>query len=70
MDNLPEEIKNMSNEFIDIVVNDLPDKLPPIRNIIHHINLNPGANLPNKETYRMTPRENEEIKNQSVGIVG
>jgi hypothetical protein len=61
---LPIEIQYLLSEFVDIVVDDLPNELPPMRSINHHIDLIPGANLPNKETYRMTPKENEEIKNQ------
>jgi hypothetical protein len=34
------------------------------RSISHHIDLIPRASLLNKEAYRMTPKENEEIKNQ------
>jgi hypothetical protein len=48
-----------------MVVDELPHSLPPIRSIIHHIfDLIPGASLPNKEAYGLTPRENEEIKNK------
>jgi hypothetical protein len=46
------------------VVDELPYSLPSIRSIIHHIDLILGASLPNKEDYRLTPRENEEVKNQ------
>jgi hypothetical protein len=46
------------------VVDELPNSLPPIKSIIHHIDLIPGESLPNKVTYRLTPRENEEVKNQ------
>jgi hypothetical protein len=45
-------------------VDELPHSLPPIRSIIHHIDLIPGAILPNKYAYRLTLRENEEVKNQ------
>ena len=62
--NLPKEVKNMLGDYQDIIVDDLPDALPPKRSISHHIDLIPGARLPNKAAYRMTPRENEEIKNQ------
>jgi hypothetical protein len=64
IDDLPEEIQELLGEFVDIVVDKLPCSLPPIRTISHHINLIPGSNLPKKETYRLTPQENEEVKRQ------
>jgi hypothetical protein len=51
-------------KFVDIVVDQFPSSFQPIRSISHHIELIPGASLPNKETYRLTPQENEEIKRQ------
>jgi hypothetical protein len=36
----------------------------PLRSISHHIDLIPGESFPNKEAYRLTPQENEEVKNQ------
>jgi hypothetical protein len=45
-------------------VENLPCLLPPIRSIIHHIGLIPGAILPNKATYKSMSRENEEVKKQ------
>jgi hypothetical protein len=47
------------------VVDELPHSLPPIRSFSHHIELIPRAIFPNKATYRLTPRENEEVKNQA-----
>eukprot|EP00253_Pinus_taeda_P016787 PITA_16787 len=60
----PIEIQQILEEFMDIVVDDLPDKLPPKRNISHHIDFIPGASLPNKAAYRMSPKDNEEIRKQ------
>jgi hypothetical protein len=64
VNDLPEEVQELLDNFVDIVVDELPNSLPPIRSISHHIDLIPGASLPNKATYRLTPRENEEVKNQ------
>jgi hypothetical protein len=62
IDDLPEEIQELLENFADIVVDDLPCSLPPIRSISHHIDLIPGASLPNKAAYRLTPQKNEEVK--------
>jgi hypothetical protein len=64
MDYLPEEFQELLDNFVDIVVDELPNSLSPVRSIIHHIDLIPGEILPNKEAYILTPRENEEVKNQ------
>eukprot|EP00253_Pinus_taeda_P007111 PITA_07111 len=61
---LPVEIQQMFEEFTDIVVDDLLDKLPPKRSISHHMDFIPGASLPNKAAYQMSPKDNEEIKKQ------
>eukprot|EP00253_Pinus_taeda_P011990 PITA_11990 len=45
---LPVEIQQMLEEFTDIVVDDLPDKLPPKQSISHHIDFIPGASLSNE----------------------
>ena len=41
MDAFPEEVQELLYEFVDIVVDELPHSLPPIRSISHHINLIP-----------------------------
>jgi len=64
MDDFPEEVWDLLDNFVDIVVNELHNSLPPIRSINHHIYLIPGASLLNKETYKLTPQENEEVKKQ------
>ena len=45
-------------------MDDLPHSLPPIISVSHHIDLIPGASLPNKAAYRLMPQENEEVKRQ------
>jgi hypothetical protein len=62
VDDLPEEIQQLLGEFADIIVDELPCSLPPVRRVSHHIDLIPGASLPNKAAYRLTPQENEEVK--------
>jgi hypothetical protein len=64
IDDLPEEIQELLGDFADIVVDELCCSLPPIRSISHHIDLIPGASLPNKSTYRLALQENEEVKRQ------
>jgi hypothetical protein len=64
IDDFPEEVQQLLDNFDDIVVDELPNSLPPIRSINHHIDLMLGEILPNKSTYRLTPQENEEVKNQ------
>lgn len=60
---LPTEIQQML-QVSDIVVDDLTDKLPPKRSISHHIDFIPRASLSNKAAYRMSPKDNEEIRKQ------
>ena len=62
LDDLPIEVKILLDEYADIIVDELPNALPPVRSIIHHIELIPGVSLPNKAAYRLTPQETEEIK--------
>jgi hypothetical protein len=64
LDDLPEEIQELLEEFADIVVDELPRSFPPIKSVSHHIDLIPGDSFPNKAMYRLTPQENEEVKRQ------
>jgi hypothetical protein len=54
---VPPKIQPLLNEFRDIVGDDLPTGLPPLRSISHQIDLIPGSSLQNKGLDQMTPAE-------------
>ncbi|PRQ55983.1 putative nucleotidyltransferase, Ribonuclease H [Rosa chinensis] len=54
----------MFDEFSDVVIEEIPAGLPPMRGIQHHIDFVPGAVIPNKAAYRMNPKEFEELQRQ------
>ena len=62
LDAFPTKFKIILDDYVDIIVDELSNDLPTLRSISHHIDLIPSASLPNKESYRLTPQENEEIK--------
>uniref|UniRef100_A0A2N9HIP4 Integrase catalytic domain-containing protein n=1 Tax=Fagus sylvatica TaxID=28930 RepID=A0A2N9HIP4_FAGSY len=59
-----EEVRSVLQEFQDVFPDDLPNQLPPIRDIQHAIDLIPGAPLPNLPHYRMSPTEHDELAKQ------
>jgi hypothetical protein len=62
MEYFPKEVQELLENFANIIVDELPNSFPPIKRISHHIDLILGESLPNKEAYKSTPQENEEVK--------
>ena len=62
------EVKNLQDDFVDMVPDELPSGLPPLRDIQHATYLVIGSQLPNLPHYRMNPKEREKL-NRQVGLL-
>nr|GEW64013.1 putative reverse transcriptase domain-containing protein [Tanacetum cinerariifolium] len=62
---IPEAMFPLLEEFSDV----FPDALPPLCDIQHHIDLEPGLQLPNMPHDRMSPGEHEELCRQVEKLV-
>ncbi|XP_031378325.1 uncharacterized protein LOC116193718 [Punica granatum] len=57
-------VKSLLEEFRDVVPDEILSGLPPMRDIQHHIDLVPGAAIPSKAVYQMSPKEHKELQRQ------
>ncbi|XP_059441865.1 uncharacterized protein LOC132174190 [Corylus avellana] len=69
VEEVPEEAKGLVEEFADVFPVELPDELPPLRDIQHQIDLMLGSSLPNRPHYRLSPKEHEELRRQVEGLL-
>ncbi|XP_068648118.1 uncharacterized protein [Aristolochia californica] len=58
------EVEKVLSEFKDVMLPELPKRLPPRREVDHQIELEPGSRPPVLAPYRMSPPELEELRRQ------
>lgn len=51
----PLEVQPLIVDYQDVLADNLPPGLPPLRDIQHAIDLIPGSMLPNRPAYRLRP---------------
>nr|GFB05772.1 putative reverse transcriptase domain-containing protein [Tanacetum cinerariifolium] len=61
---IPEAMFPLLKEFSDVFPDELHDALPHLCDIQHHIDLEPGSQLPNTPLDIMGPGEHEELRRQ------
>ena len=61
---LPPSIIAILKDFEDVLSEEIPSGLPPIRGIEHQVDLVPRASLPNWPAYRASPEETKELQSQ------
>jgi len=66
----PPEVHQILTDFSDIMPDELPDELPPLRDIQHAIDFVSGFNLPNLPQYRMNPTEHAQLRRPEMSYGG
>nr|GEW23922.1 putative reverse transcriptase domain-containing protein [Tanacetum cinerariifolium] len=61
---ISEAVFPLLEEFYDVFHDELPDALPPLCDIQHHIDLKPSSQLPNRPHYRLCLEEHEELRRE------
>lgn len=64
MSEVPQEVQGLLKQYAEVIGDVINNSLPLMGDVNHQIDLIPGANLPNKAAYKMTPSQNEEIAKQ------
>ena len=61
---LSSSVVSLLQEFDDIIPEEIPPGLPPMRGIEHQIDFVPSASIPNRPAYRTNPEETKELQRQ------
>ncbi|XP_075674999.1 uncharacterized protein LOC142644229 [Castanea sativa] len=61
---LPSNVVSLLQDFEDVLPEEVPHSLPPIRGIEHQIDFIPGASIPNRPAYKSNPEETKELQRQ------
>ena len=56
-------------EFSDVILDEIPFDLPPMRDMQHCIDFKLGSVLSNKPGYRMNPKEHEELQRKIEELI-
>jgi hypothetical protein len=67
--NIPQVLQPILAKFQEIIPSELPAGLPLMHDIQHQIDLTPGASLPNRPHYRMSPKENQILHEQVEDLI-
>ena len=59
---VPASMEFFLQEYKDAFSKEIPNGLPQLRGIEHHIDLIPRASLPNRLAYKSNQQETQEIK--------
>ena len=61
---VPKCVEDVLKRYQDVMPEDLPNELPPRREVDHKIEVKPGTEPPSKAPYRLGQKELEELKSQ------
>ncbi len=67
-DALDPDVASLLKQYSDVFPEDLPSELPPHREVEHKIELEAGAQPPSRPTFRMSPKELDELKQQLADL--
>ncbi|XP_026383813.1 uncharacterized protein K02A2.6-like [Papaver somniferum] len=62
---IPDKVQTLLSSFADLFPAELPNTLPPMRDLQHQIDFIPRTSIPNQPHYRLSPKEHEFYKVRS-----